>query len=156
MNINVTLFGELITFAVLVLVTMKYIWPPIMKAMAEREKKIVDGLEAAERGEKSLVLAEKKAKKQLQIAKGEASDIVGQANLRSAQVVEAAKDKAQQEAKKIHELAKSDIATESEKAKQQLKADVANLVVAATEKLIATNIDVATNKELIDKFIAEV
>lgn len=156
MNINVTLIGELITFAVLVFVTMKYIWPPLFKAMEAREKKIADGLEAAERGQKAMDLAAQNVKKQLREAKAKSADIIDQANLRAAQVVEQAKGTAQTEAKKIHELAKSGIATETEKAKRDLYKQVVDLAVDAASKIIESNIDKAANKRLIDQFIEEI
>jgi F-type H+-transporting ATPase subunit b len=135
---------------------MKYIWPPLVKAIQDREKKIADGLEAAERGQKSLVLAEEKAKQEMHKAKAEGADIIEQANLRSAQLVEQAKGTAQEEAKKIHELAKSDIATETEKAKIELHKQVADLVVNAAGKIIESKIDKVASKKLIDKFIEEI
>ncbi len=156
MNINATLIGEMITFAILVWVTMKYIWPPLQKAMRDREKKIADGLEAAERGQKSLQLAEQRATKQLKQAKIEAENIKNDANMQAAQLVEKGKEKAQQEAKKIFTSAQSDIATEAEKTKQQLRGQIATLVLAAAEKVLQGSIDAAANQKLIDKFIEEI
>ncbi|KPJ68130.1 MAG: hypothetical protein AMJ43_01630 [Coxiella sp. DG_40] len=156
MNINATLIGEMITFAILVWVTMKYIWPPIQKAMRDREKKIVDGLEAAEHGQKSLQLAEQRAIKQLKEAKAKAGNIIENANMQAAQLVEQGKGKAQQEAKKIFALAQSDVATEAEKVKQQLRSQIATLVLAAAEKVLQESIDAAANQKLIDKFIEEI
>jgi len=156
MNINVTLFGELITFAVLVWVTMKYIWPPLTQAMQNRQQKIADGLEAAEKGQKSLDLAKEKVKTQLKNAKHQAVDIIDQANMSAAKLVEAGKDKAHEDAKKILALAQSDVATQAEKAKQQLHGEIATLVIAATRKVLQKNIDVNANQKLIDKFIEEI
>ena len=156
MNINVTLIGELITFAVLVFVTMKYIWPPLLKVMEAREKKIADGLEAAERWQTAMELVAQKVKGQLRDAKTKSSGIVEQGNLRAAQLVEQAKGAAREEAKKIHELAKSDIATETEKAKRELYKQAADLAIAAACKIIETNIDNAANKKLINQFIEEI
>ncbi len=156
MNINVTLFGELITFAVLVWVTMKYIWPPIMKAIEERQKKIVDGLAAAEKGQKSLELAEQKVKKQLKDVKNTAGKIIDDANMNAARLVEEGKHKAVAEAKRILTLAQSDVATESEKAKQHLQGEIATLVIEAARKVLHKNIDKAANQKLIDKVIEEI
>lgn len=156
MNINLTLFGEAITFAILVWVTMKFIWPPISKAMQEREQKIADGLAAADKGKKSLELAEKRIKEQLRATKTQAADIIDQTNQRGAQVVEDAKTAANTEGKKILELAKADIATETEKAQQQLRQQTANLVVAATEKILQRELNAKTNQSLIDKVITEI
>src|SRR3990167_10033738 len=97
MNINATLLGQFITFAILVWFTMRYVWPPITKAMHEREKKIAAGLEAAERGKRELEMAEHKALAILREAKGEASHIVELAHKRSIQIVDEAKENARQE-----------------------------------------------------------
>ena len=156
MNINLTLVGEMITFAILVWVTMKFIWPPITKAMREREKKIADGLEAATRGEKSLELAQEKVKKQLREVKLEASGIIDQANKRVAQMLEEAKDKASLEGKKMLDLAKADIGKEMEAAKEELLNQVAALVIEIAEKVLQKNIDAKTNAELINKLLEEI
>jgi len=156
MNINLTLVGEIITFAILVWVTMKYIWPPIMKAMQEREQTISDGLAAAEKGQKSLELAEKKSIEQLREAKTQANDVIDQANARGTQLIEESKGTASEAGKKMLALAKTDIATEKEKAQQQLQQQTAALVIAATEKVLQQSIDVAASQKLIDKAIEEI
>ncbi len=156
MNINLTLFGELITFAILVWVTMKFIWPPISKAMQEREQKIADGLAAAEKGKKTLELAEDRSKKQLRQTRIDATKIVDQANQRAAQVVEEAKTRASTEGKKLLALAKTDIAREHDKAKDQLRQQIASLVIETTEKILQRNVDDKINKGLVDKVIEEI
>lgn len=156
MGINITLVGELITFAILVWVTMKYIWPPIIKAMQERQKKIADGLAAAEKGQRSLELAEQKVKRQLKDVKNIASKIIDDANMSAAKLVEEGKHKAVAETKRILTLAQSDVATETEKAKQQLRSEIATLVIEAARKVLHKNIDKAANQKLIDKVIAEI
>ncbi|HSW70618.1 MAG TPA: F0F1 ATP synthase subunit B, partial [Gammaproteobacteria bacterium] len=90
MNINATLLGQLITFAILVWFTMRYVWPPIMKAMHEREKKIAAGLEAAERNKRELEMGEQKVISMIKAAKLEAVHILEQANKRSAQIMDEA------------------------------------------------------------------
>src|SRR5882672_9963457 len=101
MNINATLIGQMITFAVFVIFTMKFVWPPITKALQDREKKIADGLAAAEKGERSLDLATHKAKEIIQEAKVNANQLVEQAHARAAQLVEEAKEIARQESDRI-------------------------------------------------------
>lgn len=155
MNVNITLLGELITFAILVWVTMHYIWPPIQKAMQEREAKIADGLAAAEKSKKNLELSAKKVTEQLRAAKNDAAKIIDHANQRSGQIIEDAKTVANKEGKRLLELAKSDIATEKESAKQQLRQQVAALAVDAAEKVLRSNVDAKANQQLIDKVIAE-
>ena len=95
MNINLTLIGQMIAFICFVMFCMKYVWPPILAAMAEREKKIADGLAAADRASHDLELAKEKAVERLKEAKHEASGIVDAANKRGNQIVEEAKDVAQ-------------------------------------------------------------
>src|SRR5258708_22941808 len=99
MNINATLLGQLITFAILVWFTMRYVWPPIMKAMHEREKKIAAGLEAAERNKRELELGEQKVIGMIREAKLEAVHILDQANKRSAKIMDEAKGQAREEQK---------------------------------------------------------
>lgn len=155
MNINVTLLGEIITFAFLVWVTMKYIWPPIVKAMNERQKKIADGIEAAEKSKRNLELTEKSVAKQLREAKVEAASIIDQANQRVAQMIEEAKKTASEEGKKMLTMARAGIATEMENAKQQLHKELATIVLEATNKILQQNINPEINQKLVDQFIAE-
>lgn len=136
MNINLTILGEIITFAILVWVTMKFIWPPIVKAMSDREKKIADGLEAAARGEKSLELAREKIKKQLKDVKIEANNIIDNANVRVNKMLEEAKEKANLEGKKLLTLAQSDIEKEFEMAKEKLQKEMAGFALQIAEKIL--------------------
>src|SRR5580658_8482152 len=109
MDINATLIGQFITFAILVWFTMKYVWPPIMKTIHEREKKIAAGLEAAERSKRELEMAEHKAFSIIREAKQQAAQILEQANLHSAQLVDEAKNQAKLENQRIIELAQGEI-----------------------------------------------
>ena len=97
MNINLTLIGQSIAFAIFVWFCVKYVWPPITAAMQARQKKIADGLSAADRASLDLELAQEKAAQQMQQAKEEASVLIDQANKRAAQIVEASKDDARKE-----------------------------------------------------------
>jgi F-type H+-transporting ATPase subunit b len=155
MDINLTLFGEIITFALLVWVTMKYIWPPLLKAMDERQKKIADGLEAAEKSKRNLELTEKNITKQLREAKIEASVIIDQANQRMAAIIEEAKKNASEEGKKMLAVARSGIATEVENAKQQLQKELAGMVMTTTAKILQQQINPEINQKLVDQFITE-
>jgi F-type H+-transporting ATPase subunit b len=156
MDINLTLFGEIITFALLVWVTMKYIWPPLVKAMAERQKKIADGLAAAEKSQRNLELTEKNIANQLREAKIEAAAIIAQTNQRSAQMIEEAKVKASEEGKKMLVVAKMGINAEVENAKQELRKDAAAMVLAITSKILKQEITPDINQKLVDQFIAEI
>jgi len=156
MEINATLIGQLITFALLVWFTMKYVWPPITKAMLEREKKIAAGLEATERSKRELEAAEHKALNIIRDARLEASQVVEQGHKRSVQIVEEAKESARIEAKRIIEHAQDEIALEVSQAKEILRKQLANLAIAGAEKIIKRNLDVSTNTALLDEFAAEI
>ncbi len=121
MEINATLFGQLITFALLVWFTMKYVWPPITKAMHEREKKIAAGLEAAENSKRELEQAKHKALAMIRDAQQEATQLVDQAQKRSAHFIEEAKESAREESKRILDSCARGhcIASESSKASAQ-------------------------------------
>jgi len=155
MDINVTLLVEILTFAILVWMTMKYIWPPILHAIEERQKKIADGLAAAERGELNLKLARKNVKEQLKKTKAESTNIIDQANKQAAKIIEAARDNAEKESKKILALAKEEIATEMETTKRQLYEQTVNLAIKISSKILSEKIDAKAHKELIDKIIEE-
>jgi len=156
MDINLTLFGEMLTFAVLVWVTMKYIWPPLVKVMEERQQKIADGLEAAKRGQEALKLAQKNITQQLQEAKDRATTILDQANQQANQLIEEGKVKAQEECTKILAKARLDVEQEINNTKHELQQQTADLVIAATEKILQQRIDKTTHQKLIDQVIAEI
>lgn len=150
MNINLTLLGQMITFALLVWVTMKYIWPPITNALQQRQKKIADGLAAAERGKHEQELAEKRAKEVLNEARQEASNIVSQAQKRSAQIVDEAKEEAREEAERVKSAAESELEQEMNQAREQLRARVAELAVAGAERILQREVKKEDHKKILD------
>ena len=156
MDINATLIGQFITFAVLVWFTMKYIWPPIVKALHDRETKIAAGLEAAERGKRELEMAEHQVSAVLREAKREASQIIEQANLHAARLVEEAKGKAKQEGSRIIEMAQGEIDREVTKAKEALKSQLATLATLAAEKIIEQKLDPSIHRDLLNNLAAEI
>lgn len=156
MDFNVTLLIEMLTFGMLVWLTMRFIWPPILKAIEDRQKKIADGLAAGVRGERGLELARKKAKEELIKAKVESANIIGQTNRQAALLIEAAKKNAEEAAKKVVLAAKDEIAAEAEKIKKQLRVQVANLVMDVSYKILGNKIDAAINEKLVDEFIEEI
>ncbi len=156
MEINATLIGQLITFAILVWFTMKYVWPPITKAMHEREKKIAAGLEAAERSKRELEQAEKKALSIIHAAKQDAAHVMEQAHKNSIQIAEEAKETAKQEGLRLIEQAKTEIAREVTQAKEVLRKQLATLVVQGAEKIIQHNLDLEKQSALLDSFVAEI
>ncbi len=156
MEINATLLGQLITFLLLVVFTMKYVWPPITTAMREREKKIAAGLEASERSKFELEHAKQEAQVIISGAKQEASHIVDLAHKRSTQLVEEAKDNARTEGKRIIEQAHEQFAREVSQTKEELRKQLAGLAIAGAEKIIQRNLDAKTNAALLDEFAAEI
>jgi F-type H+-transporting ATPase subunit b len=155
-NINLTLLGQMITFMILVVVTMKYIWPPMMKALDNRRKQIADGLEAAERGHHELELARHKATEKLRDAKLEAAKILDAANQRVTRMIEDAKEKAREEGDRLLTLAREQIVQETQTARQDLLKQVASLAIASAEKILEKKIDASANNRLVDQLIDEI
>ncbi|PLW70909.1 F0F1 ATP synthase subunit B [Pseudohalioglobus lutimaris] len=155
MNINLTLFGQMIAFVCFVLFCMKYVWPPILAAMKEREQKIADGLAAADRASHDLELAKEKAVERLKEAKQEAAAIVESANKRGNQLVEEAKGAALVEADRVKASAQAEIEQESNRAREALRSEVAALSLAGAEKVLGAAIDQEAHKQLVEKLAAE-
>jgi F-type H+-transporting ATPase subunit b len=141
MNINLTLIGQSITFALFVWFCMKYIWPPVMGALEARRKEIADGLAAAERGQHEQELAEKRATEHIKDAKGQASDIITQAQKRASEIVEEAKGDAKTEADRIVTGANAEIEQETNRAREQLRQEVVSLAIAGAEKVLKREVD---------------
>lgn len=155
MNINATLIINMIFFLGFVWFCMKFVWPPIMAAIKERQDKIAEGLAASERSAKDLELAQAKAADLLREAKTQSSEIVDSAKKRHAEIVDSAKDDARTESDKIKNGAMAEIDQEVNRAREQLRSKVATLAVAGAEKVIERNIDEAANNDLFDKLVEE-
>ena len=155
MNINATLIGQLIAFIVFVWFCMKYVWPPLLGAIEERQKKIADGLEASERAEKDLELAQEKATDQLKDAKAQAAEIVEQAKKRASQLEESEKQKAYSEREKIIASGYAEIEAERNRAKEELRAQVAALAVAGAQQILQREIDANAQNDIVEKLVAE-
>ena len=155
MNINLTIIGQAIAFALFVMFCMKYVWPPITDALAERKKKIAEGLDAAERAQRDLQLAQEKAVENLREGKEQAAAIIEQANKRANQLVDEAKEQARLEAERIKAAAQAEIEQEVNRAKESLRSQVAVLAVLGAEKILETSVDQAAHAKLVDKLAAE-
>jgi F-type H+-transporting ATPase subunit b len=155
MDINATLLGQAIAFAVFVWFCMKYVWPPILSAIEVRQKKISDGLTQAERAGKDLELAQAKATEKLKEAKAQAAVIVDQANKRRVQMIEKAKDEGQIERKKIIAQGEAEVEAETNRAREKLRLQVSSLAIAGAEKIIKRTVDKEANSDIIDKLVAE-
>jgi len=154
-NINLTLFGQMVTFAMFVWFCMKFVWPVIIEAMEEREKKISDGLDAADRAMRDLEMAKNQASDQMKEAKQEAAGIVDQANKRANQIVDEAKQQAIAEGDRLKAAAQADIEQEVNRAKEELRASVAGLALAGAEKVLEASVDDKANRALVDKLASQ-
>lgn len=155
MTLNLTLIGQSITFLVFVWTCWKFIWPPLMNAMQERQKAIGEGLAAAERAEKDLQLARERATDNLREAKEEAAKILEQARGQANQMIENAKSDARAEGERLKEAQRAEIEQEVNRAKEALRKQVAVLAVAGAEKVLGVSIDADRHGELLDKIAAE-
>ena len=149
MNLNATLFAQLIVFFILAWFTMQFVWPPIVKALDERAKKIADGLAAAERGKHDLELATKRSTEALREGKEKASELIANAEKRAAQMIEEAKVNAKAEADRIVAGAKAEIDQEAVRAKEQLREQVASLVVSGAEKILRREINTQAHADIL-------
>ena len=155
MNINMTMIGQAIAFAIFVMFCMKFVWPPIIQALREREKKIATGLQAAERAEQDFENAQKKAAAELKDAKLKAQEIIEQANRRANQAVEEAKDSARIEGERLIAAANAEIEQERNRAKEALRAELAALAIIGAEKILETSVDAKAHGQMLDKLAAE-
>lgn len=155
MNINLTLIGQSITFALFVWFCMKFIWPPIMGALEARRKEIADGLAAAERGQHKQELAEKRAAEHIKNAKGQASEIVAQAQKRASEIVEEAKGDARTEAERIVTGANAEIEQEINRAREHLRKEVIGLAIAGAEKVLKREVDKDTHANALNDLAAQ-
>ena len=145
----------MITFIVFILFTMRYVWPPIIKAIEERQKRIAEGLEAGERGKRDLELAKHKSVELIREAKLEASHLIEQASKRSGQIVEEGKELARKESQQIINHAQTEVEQMSLSLKESLRGELADLVVAGAERVIGKEIDHASHEKVLDEMVEE-
>lgn len=155
MNINITIIGQAIAFAIFVMFCMKYVWPPITAALAERKKKIAEGLDAADRAERDLQLAQEKATENMRKGKEEAAAIIEQANKRANQIIDEAKEKALEEANRVKAAATAELEQDVNQAREALRGQVATLALAGAEKILEASIDEKAHAQLVEKLAAE-
>lgn len=156
MNLNLTLLGQMLTFILLVAFTMKYIWPPLMKAIAERQAKIAEGLAAADKGKHDLELAQHKASQIIRDAKITAAEHLEKASKQATFMIEEAKEQARKEAERLVHLAHDEIAIQRAGAKEALRQEVAGLALMSAEKILMKEIDSVLDEAMIATFISEV
>ena len=156
MNINLTLFLQMIAFAAFVWFCMKFVWPPIVTALAERKTKIAEGLAAAERGHHEQELGQQRASEIMKKAKSQAADIVNQANRRATEIVDEAKQDARQDGARLAHAAQAEIDQEVNRAREELREKVAVLAVTAAEKILQKEIDPAAHTTIVDSFAKQI
>jgi len=154
-DINATIIGQTIAMIVFVYFCMKFIWPPIMKALEERRQNVADGLAASDQAYKDLAAATEKSEAIIEEARSRALEIVGQANQRASQVMTEAKNDAVTEGKRLVEAARSEIEQESNRAKDGLRGEIASIAIAGASKLLGREVDKKTHADLLDKLVAE-
>lgn len=155
MNITVTLFGQMVAFALLIWFVNKVLWGPMTAMMEERQKRIADGLSAADRAAKDLELAQAKAGEELRAAREQGTQIIAMANKRAAEIVEEAKAQARAEGDRLIAAAKAEVEQEAHRAREQLRKQVATLAVVGAEKVLSRSIDAKVHGELLEKLAAE-
>ena len=155
MNFNFTLIGQLLAFILFVWFCIRYVWPPMLQILEEREKEVADGLEAASRGRRELEEANVRREAIVDEAKKEAADLVSQAGQRANQMVEDAKTQAQEEADRIKASANADLEQATKKAREEIRSEVSALIVAGAEKVLGSEIDKEKNAAIIEEISKE-
>jgi F-type H+-transporting ATPase subunit b len=153
-NLNATILAQMLIFAIVIWVAMKFLWPEITGSIQARARRIAEGLAAAERGQKDLVAAEARVEELVKAARERALAMENQAQARANQIVEAAKQTAQSEAARVLEAAQAQVALDTQKARDALRGQVAALAVSGAEKIIGREIDAKAHTQLLDKLAA--
>ncbi len=155
MNINLTIIGQSIAFAVFVWFCVKHVWPLFANVLEERKRTIADGLEAAAEGERKLESASRDSAERLEQAKASAADIIDQANRRAAQIIDDAKQQARVEADRIMAANQAEIEQEANRAREELRGQVSVIAIAGAEKVLGRAIDQSANEAMLNELAAE-
>jgi F-type H+-transporting ATPase subunit b len=150
MSFNLTLIAQAVAFALFIWFTIKFVWPPVLRAIEARQKNIADGLAAADQGRKSLEVSTRQADDEIRKARERSAEIVSQAEKRVSQMIEEAKTAAKDEGNREKTAAKAEIAQEVSRAREQLRDHVAALAVAGAEKILRREVDAKAHAELLD------
>lgn len=156
MNFNATLIGQTITFIVFVWFCMKYIWPPLMAALEDRNARISEGLAAAQRGQQDLEEAQAKVSDSLKDAKQQAQEIINQAQKRANEIVDEAKDAAREEAEKIKAAATADIDQQINSARDELRKEVSSIALAGAGQILKREVDARAHADVLDELVAQI
>jgi F-type H+-transporting ATPase subunit b len=150
MNFNFSLIAQGLVFLAFIAFTIRFIWPPLLRAIEARQKTIADGLAAADQGRKSLESSSRQAEQAIVDARHRATEIVSQAEKRAAQMVDEARGAAKDEAGREKAAAKAEIEQERTRAREQLRDQVASLAVAGAEKILRREVDAKAHAQLLD------
>jgi len=156
MNINLTLITQGVSFFLFIWFTVKFIWPPLMRAIEQRQKVIAEGLAAAEKGRQSLETSARQADADLKSARERAADIIAQAEKRAAQLVDEARNSAREEGNREKVAAKAEIDQEVSRARETLREQVATLAVAGAEKILRREVNAQAHSELLAQLKREI
>ncbi len=156
MNITATLIAQMIAFVLLIWFVNKVLWGPMSAMLVERQKRIADGLAAAEKGKHDLELAEKRAKEELQTAKAKAAEIMAQAEKRANAIVDEARVNARTEGERQLAAAQAEIERETNRAKEQLRGQVASVAMAGAARILKREIDAKSHGEVLNDVIAQI
>jgi F-type H+-transporting ATPase subunit b len=154
-NLNATLFVQFVVFFILVFVTMKFVWPPVMKALDERAQRIANGLAAADRGKAEMAAAEKRIAAELAATRDESAKRIADAEKRAAAIIDEAKQQAGVEAARIIETARTDAQQQVTRAREELRAQVAALAVAGAEQILKREVNAAAHADLLSQLSTE-
>jgi F-type H+-transporting ATPase subunit b len=150
MNFNLTLITQALVFAAFIWFTVKFVWPPLLRAIETRQKTIADGLAAAEQGRRALEVSTKQADESISQARSRAAEVITQAEKRAAQMIEEARNAAKEEGNREKAAAKAEIEQQVTRAREQLRDQVASLAVAGAEKILRREVDAKAHGELLD------
>ncbi|OOF36653.1 MULTISPECIES: F0F1 ATP synthase subunit B [Rodentibacter] len=155
MNLNATLIGQLVSFALFVWFCMKFVWPPIIKAIETRQSQIANALASAEAAKKEQADTKLLAEEEISKARIQAQEIIDAANKRRNEVLDEVKTEAEELKAKIIEQGYAEVEAERKRVQEELRLKVASLAIAGAEKIVGRTIDEAANNDIIDKLVAE-
>ena len=155
MNINVTMFSQAIAFAIFIWFTVKFVWPPLLTAITERQKKIEEGLAAAERSKKDLVLAQARSTDALREAREKSAEMIGAAERQASLIAEEARAEGNRIINQAREAAEGEAAVAAQRAKESLRDQVAHLAVTGAEKILRREVNALAHADLLAALKAE-
>jgi F-type H+-transporting ATPase subunit b len=156
MNLNLTLVAQAVSFALFIWFTVKFVWPPMLRAIETRQKTIADGLAAAEQGRRALETSNREAEEAVREARNRAAEIIAQAEKRAAQMIDEARKAAKEEGGREKAAAQAEITQAVTRAREQLRDRVASLAVAGAEKILRREVDAKAHADLLEAIKREI